>query len=249
MKTFLSHGNRIRANVVCRSAVMVVLAACAGPNTNQSSVRSQVSVGEKFVELGEFARGYSILEQVAEDNRVSSSAALALAESYQRQGALMKAEKFYVQAIRLSAWQQGELGLARVSLLRNSPQDAQERVLRLLAKRPLMVEAQNILAVSHDLMGRHEEAQILYHEILQSDPGNVHAQNNLALSLALAGAGGAAADRLAELSRSHRDSAVIRQNLAIAQFLAGEKKAAMSTAMVDLNRQEAAENFSVLGSL
>lgn len=227
-------------------AGLLPLAACAGANSNRSSVLSQISVGERMLGNGDYDRAYALLDKVAESNPHSRVAALGLADAYFRQRALLKASAYYDKAIELGARTEGRLGRARVELARNNPAGAQNFLREVLRSEPWNLEALNVMGVACDLGGHHEKAQQFYKFVLARAPSNEQALNNLALSLTLNGKAREAYPLVAELSRSNQDNAVVRQNLALIQYLAGDRQRAMQTARLDLTEAEARANFTQL---
>jgi len=223
---------------------VLFLGACAGPNSNRTSVLSQISVGEKMLSYGDYDKAYALLDKVAENNPSSSVTALGLGEAYFRQQVLLKASAYYGKAIELGARKEGKLGLARVELARNNPSEAKALLREVLRMEPQNPDALNAMGVVLDLEGDHERAQQLYKSVLARTPWNREALNNLSLSLTLDGNAREAYPFIAELSRSNQNDAVIRQNLAVIQYLAGDRGRAMRTAVLDLTEDEARENFA-----
>ncbi|MCY1740506.1 tetratricopeptide repeat protein [Ensifer sp. SL37] len=228
-------------------ASIVALAACASANSTKTSMLAEISVGEQFLENGQYERGYSILTAVAEANPSSSVAVLALADAYYRQNAVLKASGFYQKAIELGATKGGRLGLAKIELARNNAQSAIEQLKMVLASEPESADALNGMGVAHDLVADHNAAQAFYRRVLSRDPSDKRALNNLALSLALSGKATAALPSISELSRSNLSDKTVRQNLAIIQYLSGATAQAVKTATIDLEQADAENNFRALG--
>ncbi len=223
---------------------LALLAACAGPNSNATSVRSQITVGERMLDNGDFGKGYALLDKVEKHNPRSNEAAVELANAYFRQNALLKAEAQYRKAIGLGAWSRGLVGIAKVNLARNNPEAAEPYLRKVLERDPGNVAALNAMGVACDLRGQHDKARQYYETILASSPSNKEALNNLSLSLALSGRPREAYPFIAELSRSNQDDRVVRQNLALIQYLSGDRERAMRTARVDLTEGQARQNFA-----
>ena len=222
------------------------LAACATPNSNFSSVSSQIRVAEQFVKNGELSQGHRMYDQVAERNSRSKQTFLELGDSYLRIDAFMKAETSYRKAITLGAQENGYVGLGRAKLIQNKPHDAEKAFRYALQKNPANLDAKNGIAVALDLRLQHVKAQEIYQEILVEEPGHIKTLNNFALSMTLNGSPTQAKPLFSNLARSNPDNETIRQNLAISQHLSGEHQQAQRTATVDLLETEAKENFDVL---
>ncbi len=223
---------------------LVFLTACAGPNSNATSVDAQIAVGERMLGNGDFGKGYALLDKMEKNNPRSSEAAEQLAEAYFRQNALLKAEAQYRKTIELGARMHGLVGLARVNLARNNPQVAEPYLREVLNREPGNVAALNAMGVACDLQRQHDRARQYYRTILASAPSNKEARNNLSLSLAVSGRSGEAYPIIAELSRSNQDDRIVRQNLAFIQYLSGDHERAMQTARVDLTADKARYNFT-----
>ncbi len=227
-------------------AAALGLAACATPNSNFTSVSSQINVAEQFVRNGEYSQGYGIYDRVAERNSQSHKAFLELGDSYFRINAFLKAETSYRKAIALGAREEGHIGLGRVGLAQNKPRDAEQAFQSALQKNPSNIDAKNGLAVAYDLQRQHSKAQAIYREILLVEPGHTKTLNNFALSMTLNGSPSLSKPLFAALTQSNPDNATIRQNLAITQYLSGEHQQAQRTASVDLSTAQANENFRLL---
>jgi len=230
-------------------AGLLFFAACAGPDTNRTSVLSQISVGESMLGYGDYEKAYALLDEIAADNPRSSAAALGLADAYFRQRAHLKAAVYYQKAVDLGARTEGWLGLARVELARNDPSGARGYLEEILRGAPNNLQALNAMGVSYDLEGHHGLAQQFYRSALAYAPSDRQALNNYALSLTLAGRAREAYSVIAELFRSNQNNTVIRQNLALVQYLAGDRDRAMYTALLDLTEREAQANFAQVSRL
>jgi len=234
---------------VAFACLLLLLAACSGPNSNGTSVLSQISVGESMLGYGDYDKAYTLLDQIAAKNPRSTVAALGLGDAYFRQGADLKAAAYYQKAVDLGARTEGWLGLARVELARNNPTGAKSYLQEILRAAPRNIEALNAMGVANDLEGHHGIAQQFYQSVLAYAPSNRDALNNYALSLSLQGRAGEAYSLIAELFRSNQNDAVIRQNLALVQYLAGDHQRAMYTALIDLPEPEAKANFAQISGL
>jgi len=230
-------------------AGFLFLTGCSGPNTNGTSVLSQISVGETMLGYGDFEKAYALLDAIAADNPHSSVAALGLADAYFRQKAYLKAAIHYRKAADLGARMESLLGLARVELARNNPQGAKVFLQEILRVSPNSLEALNAMGIAHDLEGHHDLAQQFYRAALAYAPSDEKALNNCALSLALSGRAWEAYSPMAELFRSNQDNTTIRQNLALVQYLAGDRHRAMDTALLDLTESQAKANFAQISKL
>jgi Flp pilus assembly protein TadD len=228
------------------TGIMLGASACANSNSNHTSVKEQVRIGERFLTSGQYDRAYKLLDTIAENNPSSTVAVLALGDAYFRQGAFLKASASYQKAIDLRARQEGWLGLGKVELARNNPDAALSKFQKVLAQKQNDVEALNGMGIAYDISGRHDVAQAFYKRVLALAPSNKQAHNNLSLSLALNGKPLVALARIAELSRSNLSDKTIRQNLAIIQYMSGYAKQALRTAMLDLTESQAQQNFKTL---
>ncbi|OED49579.1 tetratricopeptide repeat protein [Leisingera sp. S232] len=242
----IARTNTGRCFAVAALAAALGLAACATPNSNFTSVSSQIHVAEQFVKNGEYGQGHGIYDQVAERNSRSKQAFLELGDSYFRINTFLKAETSYRKAIALGAQEEGYIGLGRVELVQNKPRDAENAFRAALQKNPANLDAKNGLAVAFDLQRQHGKAQEIYREILIQEPGHTKTLNNFALSMTLNGSPSLSKPLFAALARSNPDNETIRQNLAISQYLSGEHQQAQRTATVDLSAAEAKENFRLL---
>lgn len=226
--------------------LFILVASCASKNSNYTSTKSEVKIGEQFLARGEYEKGYKLLDAIAISNSHSSVTNLALADAYYRQDAYLKAFSQYQKAYELGAALQGSLGMARVNLARNKPEAVKTQLSPLLKEMPGNIEILNIMAVAFDLSGQHQQAQEYYQKILAYNPANKKAYNNYALSLALTGHSKRAYSRILELSRSYQHDDKIRQNMALIQYLAGYHKQAFKTALIDLDKPKAQHNFRIL---
>lgn len=100
--------------------------------------------------------------------------------------------------------------------------------------------------ISLDGLGRHEEAQGRYRQVLQTDPADAAALNNLGLSLAISGRSDEAITVLKRVAGRSRATARSRQNLALAYALAGREDAARRVASVDMKSRDVEANLRAI---
>ncbi|MES0864862.1 tetratricopeptide repeat protein [Ruegeria sp. SCPT10] len=220
---------------------------CAGCSQDYRTTgfQSQIVAGEQFISVGQYAQGYSVLEQVTKDNPRSAEAQIALGDSYLRQGAHLKAMASYDTAIRLGAKTAGKVGKGRVHLANNRSELASQEFKAVLSADPNNFEAKNGIAVALDLDGDHLNAQNIYRELLDAYPTSAKVRNNYALSLSMSGKTREAIRHFGELSLSNLENEKFRQNLVLAYQIEGHEQEARSTSLIDLNEAQTESNLEL----
>ena len=99
------------------------------------------------------------------------------------------------------------------------------------------------------MLGRHEEAQTTYREVLAIVPADIVATNNLGLSLALTGQYTEAMSVLRPIALGDSASPRARQNLAVAMALSGDRDGAARLARIDLREQDVKLNLDMLAAM
>jgi Flp pilus assembly protein TadD len=140
-------------------------------------------------------------------------------------------------------------GLARTYLMSGKPELA-GRVLSVAYKAapndPKLLE---LIGVTDDFAGQHEEAQARYRRALELLPGDAGISLDLGLSLALTGDYNAAVAVLRPIAMGITASPRERQTLALIYGLAGDRSAAEQTARLDLNTQAVQRNLQFYETL
>ncbi|MEL6979436.1 MAG: hypothetical protein AAGM38_12265 [Pseudomonadota bacterium] len=122
----------------------------------------------------------------------AGSGDLARAESLVRAGDLSDAKRIYMARLAESPRDRiARLGVAMIALLEGEHAIAEVWFKALLNEDAADIAALNGLGVTYDQLGRHEEAQQSYAQVLQIDAGNAIALHNLAASQRRAAAQGA----------------------------------------------------------
>ena len=125
------------------------------------------------------------------------------------------------------------LGLGRLKLS-TDPAAASAIFLRVTVRDPRNVAALIDLGITHDLLGRHDEAQRTYRRALDIEPDQVAASVNLGLSLALSNDPRQALTILEPIASGSMATPRIRQDLAVALALAGDDAGAATILHKDI---------------
>lgn len=107
----------------------------------------------------------------------------------------------------------------------------------------------NGIAVCHDLMGQHLEAQKWYTQAMALSPLDSNLKSNYGLSLALSSKPQEAIKVLHEVVESEASTTRDRQNLAVAYGLAGDMNTAAKLFSQDLSQSEVRQNLAFIHKL
>jgi Flp pilus assembly protein TadD len=229
-------------------AALLALASCDFSGSQQVGFQSRIDVGARMLQSGQHASGYRLLDQVAAEHAGSAEAGLAIAAAYLDARAFAKAENAYTSAARSGAGPRAVVGLGRVALARNAPDQAMRHFSAVLEKDPGNLAAINGMGVAHDLKGQHATARAEYNRVLTIDPTHVDALNNLALSNVLGGSGETAVAILQDLTGSQVNDPTLRQNLAIALAVTGRRQDAVRLATADITEGQAEAIFQLVST-
>lgn len=205
---------------------LLAITACnnidkVGVQTAQEARQNREELAKVLNIGGNTQAAVSLLEKMARDTPQDPIPLIELGDLYFETGSDVEAEVAYREAIRRGGQLEGEIGLARVALLRNDPLTARDLFWRVLKRDTSNVEAYNGLGVSYDLTGDHKKAQIMYRNVLQGFPDNLDALNNLALSYALSNRAEEAIELMQRVARSPLAGVREQRNLAITYYMAG----------------------------
>lgn len=232
--------------IAVTSAAVMALASCGLSGSQQVGFQSRIDVGARMLQSGQHASGYRLLDQVAAEHAGSAEASLAIAAAYLDNRAFAKAENAYNSAARNGAGDRATVGLGRVALARNAPDQAMRLFSAVLEKDPANLAAINGIGVAHDLKGQHAQARAEYSKVLTIDPTHTDALNNLALSNVLGGSGETAVAILQDLTGSQVNDPTLRQNLAIALAMTGRRDDAVRLATADISENQADAIFQLV---
>lgn len=115
-----------------------------------------------------------------------------------------------------------QAGLAAIYVLTGNPASAIVQYDELEASRPSNVRWSVDKAVALDLLGRHDEAQALYHGALQTTPNDPVVITDLALSLALSGKSDQARALVAPLRDAGNLPPRVRNNIDVVLAASGK---------------------------
>lgn len=145
--------------------------------------------------------------------------------------------------------QEAQAEMCRLYIDLNQGVDAQRIANDLCEKDPENAAYINLLAVSHDLMGDHSKAQVLYQKALSIDASNLPVQSNLGLSYALSGDSSRSIALLEHVVKRPQATSKDRQNLAVSYALAGLMPKARMLFRKDLSEGETKETLRFLQSI
>src|SRR5690606_14863247 len=136
-----------------------------------------------------------------------------------------------------------QMGLARMDIRQRKLDAAISRYQQMLVQRPDHPLILAGLGASHDLSGRHADAQAIYRKGLASHPDDPALRSNLGLSLSLSGKPRDAVNVLLDVMGVPASLPQGRQNLALAYGLMGREDAAKSILEGDLPRYTVQDNL------
>ena len=194
---------------------------------------------------GDVDSGIKLLKKAVATDPQSTDAKEALATALFDAGALKEASVAFedLRAAERGTFK-GELGLGRVALASGDADLARTRFQEILSHQPDNAQALNGMAISHDYMNQHAEAQRIYRRLLAATPADHAIANNLAVSRTLSGDVDAAIDELTELASGPAILPQARYNLALAYGLKGDMDAAQEILRPELSRDETTENLA-----
>lgn len=234
----------------------LLLAACAHSEPDASiaplpnGVESALRLGEAAAAGGDVGSAVRIFETLAAQHPTETAPRQALADAYYLAGAFPEAEQAYRQLNALDSRSIAALvGLGRIALSTGDAAAAETHFAAALAREPANTAAQNGLAVSYDLRGRHADAVRVYDAILQREPANRAVMNNRALSVALAGDTRRAVEDLDTLARAPVRVPQAVHNLALAYALDGQTDAAAAVLAAELPPEQARSTLDFYRSL
>lgn len=139
-----------------------------------------------------------------------------------------------------------QVEVCRLQIELNQAGEAKKTASSLCEKDPKNPSYLNLLAVSHDLSGEHQQARDVYQKAIALNPDDLHLRSNLGLSYALAGETAKSLTLLEEVAGNPHATAKDRQNLAIAYSLAGLTSKAKPLFLQDLSEEETLETLRFL---
>jgi hypothetical protein len=129
------------------------------------------------------------------------------------------------------------IGMGRIKLTKD-PAAAAALFEQVLRRDPKNLTALNNLGIARDLMGRHAEAQKVYHEALAINPDLDSAKVNLALSMAMSGQGPAAVQLLKAKATEPGAPLKVRHDYAVVLAMAGNRPEAERVLSENLSPDE-----------
>lgn len=211
---------------------------------NKADIDNQMRLADASLKAGNEAAAISMYRRLAREYPLSLKPRIALGEALLAANAPQEAARAFEGALNLKGDSaQALVGLGRVELALHQPAKALENFDRAAKADAKNTAARNGRAVALDQLGRHEEAQAVYLDLLAKDPSNLRVRNNYALSLALAGKYDDSADILAGLAAAPDAGARIRQNLALVYGLSGNDGQAAHVARMDLDEDAVHNNL------
>lgn len=178
-------------SVLCAVVGCFLVAACApGASQNQAALNadSQLQLAEAADTGGNVDAALSMYQAAASRAPSDVSAQLRYADALARYGKIAQAQRFLLQQLNANP---GQRELARASalvdIIAGNASDAIPKLDRLLATDPRDENALTDKGVALDLLGRHADAQELYHQALAVAPNDVAVTNDMAVSMMLEG--------------------------------------------------------------
>jgi len=209
-----------------------------------------VRMGRRALEAGDLGVAASLFSQALTADPTSAEAGLGLGEAALALDKGQEASDAFGHVLRHDPdHREARLGFARAMIALGRGDAAIDRLEPLLDRGEPDDRLLNLLAVSHDLDGRHGEAAALYRRALEREPESLSLQNNLALSLALSGATDEALAILEPLAEGTRSTSQVRQNLALVHGLAGNLVAAERISRLDLDSKAVSNNLAYFSAL
>ena len=129
------------------------------------------------------------------------------------------------------------IGMGRIKLTKD-PAAAAALFEQVLRRDPKNLTALNNLGIARDLMGRHAEAQKVYHEALAVNPDLDSAKVNLALSMAMSGQGPAAVQLLKAKATEPGAPVKVKHDYAVVLAMAGNRPEAERVLSENLSPDE-----------
>lgn len=253
-----------RSSTALALVAALALGGCAtgattGPNAQttmpqkvqaQNSLQAMLRLAARTEGAGNLGAARQIYANAAKEYPEAPAAHLGLARLTYKAGQPRAAAEYYRTALRYAPNSaEARYGLGKALLADDRPEAAIEQFDRLLARddsdhRPYLTKG-----VALDLLGRHAEAQRVYHAGLEIAPRNVALRNNLGLSLALSNEHKEAMRVLEDAARDPKATARTRQNLALVYGLAGEMDDAKMAGRDDLNPAAVERNLAYYQAL
>lgn len=194
---------------------------------------------------GDYASAERIYLDVIRENKTSTEAHLALAETY----VFTKQFQRAVNVLQDAATRQPEdvniqIELANALIHAGEATKAVTHAEKAIALDSGNPRAYNTKGVALDSMGKYTAAQSAYLEAIKLNPEAVYIKNNLALSYIMSDKYDKAIAILAPLNATQQATPTVRQNLALAYGLKGDTEKALSLSMKDLPEEKARENLA-----
>jgi Flp pilus assembly protein TadD len=214
-------------------------AGCAGQRTPGLSTGSQLQLAEAADAQGAADVALSMYRAAAARADGDVSAQLRYADALARAGRVKQAQQVLTQQLQRHP-EQHDLARASaiVDIISGDAPGAVSKLDRLLAAAP---HDERVLAdkgVALDLLGRHADAQALYHQALAVAPDDVSVKNNLALSLMLQGRRQEAQAVLEEIGEADDAPARVRTNLGVLYAANGDTNRAQQITNGQVNQDD-----------
>jgi Flp pilus assembly protein TadD len=168
----------------------LVVGACSHREQPEPKLggESRLRVAQAAEASGDFALAESMYAAAAAAAPKDAAVQLGFADVLVRRGRIGEARAFLARGMKtVSDTEQLRGGLAALYLLEGQPASAIDEFDKVLTSDPKNMRMVVNKAVALDLLGRHDQAQVLYRQALAAAPDDDVVINDLALSMLLAG--------------------------------------------------------------
>lgn len=214
------------------------------------SYATLMRIGAAAHAAGDFPTAVGVYRRAATLYPASPVPLVAVGNTLSEMGEINEAIVAYNSALARNGRDAEALrGIARAYLTTGKPELAGRVLARAYAGTPNDPKLLQLIGVTDDFAGQHEEAQARYRrglELLPNDPG---LSLDLALSLALTGDYRQAVAVLRPIAVAPTSSPGERQTLALIYGLAGDRRAAEAISRVDLDAQAVQRNLNFYDTL
>ncbi len=225
-------------------------AKAPGPAKGSDTAAKLVRIARSALENGDPQAAAPLLERAVAMNPERVDAAVLYGRALLKLQRPTDAAEVFRHALTLDPTSRdAAVGYAKAMLALDRPEVATDHLRAVLAHGGKTPGLLNLLGVSLDLQGRHEEAVRTYRQALEISPGNRAVTNNLALALAFAGRFDEAISTLAPIAEKIDSDRRSRQNLALIYGLKGDLAAARRLMRIDLDDEAIANNLRYFETL
>ncbi|MGI4851958.1 MAG: tetratricopeptide repeat protein [Janthinobacterium lividum] len=239
-------------NLIAHFLLLIHLTSCSQDMEkfdDLSGAESLFRLGENMKNSGDRSSAIKLYHQALAIDPDYQAANLSLVDALKADGKFEECRSILDKLLLKDPEDEKVLNaLGKVAITQNDGPGCLKSYQHLIKNQPENPNFLNGLAICHDILQRHDQAQNYYQKAIRLAPDNLNIQSNYGLSLALGGHTRQSIALLSKLSQRSRSTLNIKHNLAVAYGIAGQTDKAKQLFEADLDPAALAQNIKILNA-